>query len=184
MKYLDYFEKLKYCIDNIDWEVLKLIQENILRVINDDGNIYIIGNGGSASTASHWVVDMSKGLENENLKRVNIYNLSDNMPLITAYANDVAYEDIYYLQLKNKIKSTDILLILSCSGNSKNLVKAIEYAHKNDAFCISIVGDFNGKVLEYSDLKLIIKSRNYGIIEDIELSLNHQIVQNIRKDKE
>ena len=111
-----------------------------------------------------------------------MFNLSDNIPVITAYANDISYENIYYEQLKNRIKGEDLLIVLSASGNSKNLVKAIKYAKEKNVKTISMVGDFNGEVLKYSDDKIIINSNNYGIIEDIHLIINHVITSCIKEE--
>lgn len=179
--YSKYVHELKECIEVIDFKILKKIEEKIVETVKKNGNIYLIGNGGNAATAAHWVADFSKGIENIESNKVNMYSLSDNIPIVTAYANDMSFEDIYYLQLRNKLKESDLLIILSASGNSKNLVKAAKYTKEQNVFCISIVGNFNGEVIKYSDLKLIINSKNYGIIEDIQLTINHLISQNIRK---
>lgn len=180
--YKEYFKELKYCIDLLDINEIIQIKNVIVNAIKNKGNIYIIGNGGSASTASHYVVDFTKKLDFNNFPRVNMFNLSDNIPVITAYANDISYESIYYEQLKNKIKGEDLLIVLSASGNSKNLVKAIKYAKEKQVKTISIVGDFNGEVLKYSDDKIIINSKNYGIIEDIHLIINHAITSSIKEE--
>ena len=107
-------------------------------------------------------------------------SLSDNIPLLTAYANDVSYDDIYLFQLEKIMQKRDLIIILSVSGNSSNLVKAVKYAKENNTTVISIVGDYKGKVLDYSDMSLIVNSKNYGIVEDIQLSLGHMISQNIK----
>lgn len=180
--YNNYFEELKKCVDLLDIDEITKIEKVIVSTIKNNGNIYVIGNGGSSSTASHYVVDFTKKLDFDELPRVNIHNLSDNMPIITAYANDVSYDDIYYKQLKNRITTFDILIILSASGNSKNLVKAAEYAEAKNVSVISIVGNFNGEVLKHSNYKIVINSQNYGIIEDIHLILNHAISDNIKEE--
>ena len=112
---------------------------------------------------------------------MNIGNLGDNISTVTAYANDISYEDIYFEQLKNKIVNSDMLIVLSASGKSKNLLKAAKYAKERKASVVSIVGNFEGEVLKFSDYKLIIDSKDYGIIEDIHLSLNHVISSNIKE---
>ena len=180
-KYSKYINELSKCIEEMDYEILKKIEDKIVETVKKGGNIYLLGNGGNAATATHWVADFSKGIENIEGNKVNMYSLSDNISIVTAYANDMSFEDIYYLQLKNKLKMEDLLIILSASGNSKNLVKAIKYAKEQNILCISIVGDFDGQVTRYSDLKFIINSKNYGIIEDIQLTINHLISQSIRE---
>ena len=177
----EYFNELKRCIDLLDINEINRIEKLIVNTIKNRGNIYIIGNGGSSSTASHYVVDFTKKLDFDVLPRVNIYNLSDNIATLTAYANDISYEDIYFEQLKNKIVNSDMLIVLSASGKSKNLLKAAKYAKEMNASVVSIVGNFEGEVLKFSDYKLIIDSKDYGIIEDIHLSLNHVISSNIKE---
>lgn len=179
--YKEYFNELKRCIDLLDINEIERIEKLIVNTIKNRGNIYIMGNGGSSSTASHYVVDFTKKLDFDALPRVNIYNLSDNISTVTAYANDISYEDIYFEQLKNKIVNSDMLIVLSASGKSKNLLKAVKYAKERKASVVSIVGNFEGEVLKFSDYKLIIDSKNYGIIEDIHLSLNHVISSNIKE---
>ncbi|HCF65878.1 MAG TPA: SIS domain-containing protein [Clostridiaceae bacterium] len=179
--YKEYFNELKRCIDLLDVNEIERIEKLIVNTIKNRGNIYIIGNGGSSSTASHYVVDFTKKLDFNELPRVNIYNLSDNISTVTAYANDISYEDIYFEQLKNKIVNSDMLIVLSASGKSKNLLKAAKYAKERKASVVSIVGNFEGEVLKFSDYKLIIDSKDYGIIEDIHLSLNHVISSNIKE---
>ena len=179
--YKEYFNELKRCIDLLDVNEIERIEKLIVNTIKNRGSIYIIGNGGSSSTASHYVVDFTKKLDFNELPRVNIYNLSDNISTVTAYANDISYEDIYFEQLKNKIVNSDMLIVLSASGKSKNLLKAAKYAKERKASVVSIVGNFEGEVLKFSDYKLIIDSKDYGIIEDIHLSLNHVISSNIKE---
>ena len=179
--YKEYFNELKRCIDLLDVNEIERIEKLIVNTIKNRGNIYIIGNGGSSSTASHYVVDFTKKLDFNELPRVNIYNLSDNISTVTAYATDISYEDIYFEQLKNKIVNSDMLIVLSASGKSKNLLKAAKYAKERKASVVSIVGNFEGEVLKFSDYKLIIDSKDYGIIEDIHLSLNHVISSNIKE---
>lgn len=179
--YKEYFNELKRCIDLLDINEIERIEKLIVNTIKNRGNIYIIGNGGSSSTASHYVVDFTKKLDFDELPRVNIYNLSDNISTVTAYANDISYEDIYFKQLKNKIVNSDMLIVLSASGKSKNLLKAAKYARERNASVVSIVGNFEGEVLKFSNYKLIIDSKDYGIIEDIHLSLNHVISSNIKE---
>lgn len=180
--YKAYFNELKRCLDLLDINEIAQIKSVIVNTVLKKGNIYIIGNGGSSSTASHYVVDFTKKLDFDGLPRVNMYNLSDNTPTITAYANDISYEDIYFEQLKNKILDSDILIVLSASGKSKNLIKAAKYAKKMNALVVSIVGKFEGELLDISDYKIIIDSKDYGIIEDIHLSLNHVISSKIKEE--
>ena len=180
MYYDNYFEELKFALTKIDRNLLVGIESMIIKTVKKDGNIYLLGNGGNTATASHWVCDFNKGIGILSDKSVRMISLSDNISLLTAYANDASYDDIYLFQLEKIIQKRDLIIILSVSGNSSNLVKAAKYAKENNITVISIVGDYNGKVLDYSDISLIVYSKNYGIVEDIQLSLGHMISQNIK----
>lgn len=180
MYYDNYFEELKFALTKIDRNLLVGIESMIIKTVKKDGNIYLLGNGGNTATASHWVCDFNKGIGILSDKSVRMISLSDNISLLTAYANDASYDDIYLFQLEKIIQKRDLIIILSVSGNSGNLVKAAKYAKENNITVISIVGDYNGKVLDYSDISLIVYSKNYGIVEDIQLSLGHMISQNIK----
>ena len=133
------------------------------------GRIYIIGNGGSAATASHMVNDLGAGLRRRNIRSFDVESLSDNTPVCTAIANDIGYENIFYMQLKGRINKNDILIAISCSGNSENILKAVKYAKKQDAKIIGITGFDGGKLKKKSDINFHVQTDEgqYGIVEDI-----------------
>ena len=139
--------------------------------------IYILGNGGSASTASHWICDFGKGINTPKSKRMKMISLVDNVAILTALGNDVSYDDTFSEQLKNFLEEGDLVISLSVSGNSLNLVAAHKYAKSVGAHAVAIIGDYDGLLNEYSDSVLLISSKNYGIVEDIHLILNHIISQ-------
>ena len=114
---------------------------------NNDAKIYIIGNGGSAATASHMANDLSVGLKLREIRNFDVESLSDNSSVCTAIANDIGYENIFYAQLKNRIKKEDLLIAISCSGNSENIVKAARYAKEIGASVVGMTG-FNGGMLK------------------------------------
>ena len=190
-------------LDNIDAYIsdsLKTLtclpRENIVRIIgrlieayNNGNQIFILGNGGSASSASHFACDLGKGTLkhrcNEREKRFRIISLTDNFPLISAYANDISFDEIFSQQLRNLIVRNDLVIVLSGSGNSRNLIKAVDYAKKCGAYTIGLLG-FNkgGKLAKLVDDSIIIQSSNYGQIEDSHLILNHMITYCISQFKE
>ena len=137
--------------------------------------IYAIGNGGSASTASHFVNDMGKGASIGRETRFKTIPLTDNVEWMTALSNDLCYEDVYVEQLKNFAESGDILLAISGSGNSENVLRAVRYA--NDVGCVTIgfTGFEGGKLRELVQHCVVIPSDHMGRIEDMHLILQHMI---------
>ena len=169
-----YIKNLISILQNIDHESIASI---ITLLNNTSGKIYIIGNGGSAATASHMVNDLGVGLKRRNIKNFNIQSLSDNTPVFTALANDIGYENVFYMQLKDNITKDDVLIAISCSGNSKNITKAVKYAKKQGSKIVGITGFDGGKLKEKSDISFHIKTAKdeYGLVEDAHMILDHII---------
>lgn len=140
---------------------------------SNDKQVFIFGNGGSAGTSNHMVNDLSKGTAVEGKKRLRVIGLADNMSLLTAYANDCGYESIFEEQLKNLLNPGDVCIAISASGNSPNVVRAAEYARKNKAKVISLVGFTGGKLKPISDVAIYFNTHNYGICEDAQLMFSH-----------
>lgn len=143
----------------------------------DNKQVFIFGNGGSAGTSSHMVNDLSKGSSVEGKKRLRVIGLADNMSLLTAYANDCGYETVFEEQLKNLVNEGDICIAISASGNSPNVIRAVEYARKVKAYVISLVGFTGGKLKPLSDVALYFNTHNYGICEDAQLMFSHMSSQ-------
>jgi D-sedoheptulose 7-phosphate isomerase len=139
--------------------------------------IFTMGNGGSASTASHFACDINKGVSNGNKNRFRVFCLSDNVPTMLAYANDQSYEDIFVEQLKNMLAVRDVVLGISASGNSKNVIKGIKYANKNKAVSVVFTGYKGGKLAKIADIPIIIPVDDMQKIEDGHLILTHMIMQ-------
>jgi D-sedoheptulose 7-phosphate isomerase len=135
--------------------------------------VFVCGNGGSAGTANHMVNDLSKGCSVEGRKRLRALGLADNMSLLTSYANDCGYETVFEEQMKNLWQTGDLLIAISCSGNSPNVCKAAEYARANGGKVIGLIGFSGGKLLQLSDVPLHFKSFNYGACEDAQLMFSH-----------
>ncbi len=135
--------------------------------------VFIFGNGGSAGTASHMVNDLSKGTAVDGKKRLRVIGLSDNMSLLTAYANDCGYETVFEEQLKNLLNPGDVCIAISASGNSSNVIRGVEYAKKMGAKVIGLVGFTGGKLRPLSDAPIYFETHNYGICEDAQLMFSH-----------
>ena len=172
-------------LDEIDLQAIEKIGEILSMAYKNERSVFIIGNGGSASTASHFACDLSKGtLErhyNMYEKRFKAYLLTDNVALLTAYGNDLDYQDIFTQQLRNLIQKGDILIAITGSGNSKNIVNAVKLANSLGAITIGFLGFDGGEVKDLVDEKIIVKSNNYGIIEDAHLMLEHMICLSLKE---
>lgn len=137
--------------------------------------IYAIGNGGSASTASHFVNDMGKGASIGRETRFKTIPLTDNVEWMTALSNDLCYEDVYVEQLKNFAEPGDVLLAISGSGNSENVLRAVRYANEVGCVTIGFTGFEGGKLRELVQHCVVIPSDHMGRIEDMHLILQHMI---------
>lgn len=175
----DYFEKLSIGLNKLDVSEIEKIVDILLNAWMNDKQIFIAGNGGSAATASHLVCDLGKGtlkrMYDPTEKRFKVMSLTDNVPLLTALANDVQYENIFSQQLNNLIERGDLLIIISGSGNSENILRAIKLAQEKKATVIGFLGSNGGKAKEMVDHYIIYEESHYGRIEDSHSILSHLI---------
>ena len=139
----------------------------------DNRKIFFCGNGGSASTASHFTSDLAKGTIVEGVPRFKVLSLADNIPQMLAWGNDSCYEDIFVEQLKNLMEPGDVVVGISGSGNSENVLRAISYASKNDGTTVGITGFDGGKIKDMVDLCLIVPVHNMQKTEDIHMLVDH-----------
>ena len=167
--------KLKKQIDLINPSEIELLINNLIRCAQNNSSVYIIGNGGSAATASHMQNDLGSGLKRRGILDLDILSLCDNLSVITALANDISYQDIYYLQLKDTIKANDILIAISCSGTSPNIIKAVDYSKSIGATIVGFTGFDGGSLLELSDINFHVDTEKgeYGIVESAHVIINH-----------
>jgi len=171
-----YIERLRYLLSELDVEVIASIIDS-MEELHGKGKIYIIGNGGSAATASHMANDLAGGLKLRDIRNFDVESLADNNALCTAISNDIGYENIFYAQIKDKINDNDMLIAISCSGNSANIVKAVEYAKSVGTKIVGLTGFSGGKLKGLSDINYHINSENgeYGLVEDLHMILDHII---------
>ena len=142
--------------------------------------IFVMGNGGSAATASHMGCDLAKNTLGANFPRPRVHALSDSTPLITAYGNDCGYDAIFAEELSNFIEPGDVVLAISASGNSANVLKAIELANQHDAYTIGWSGYDGGQLATLVDLPLVVPCHNIEQIEDIHMMLAHMVTMGVR----
>ncbi len=177
MDYVDqYLTELEAVIHSLSRDDVRKVVEALLVAWRADKQIFIIGNGGSAATASHMMNDINKLTIMPGKPRFRAIALSDNVPLMTAWGNDAAYEDIFAEPLRNLMRADDILIAISTSGNSPNIVKAVDVAHDEyNAQVIAFVGDKGGRLAEQADILIRIPSDHIGQQEDGHVILDHVI---------
>ena len=169
----EYISHLQTAISTLPIDRIKKVVEILLEAYRDEKRVFIIGNGGSAATASHFACDLGKGTICEGGKRFKVISLTDNIPLMTAWANDSGYDHIFKEQLENLLEIGDVVIGISASGNSKNILDAIEYANSKDCITIGFTGFNGGKLSNMVEECIIAKSDRYGPVEDIHLILDH-----------
>lgn len=172
----DYILKLNELMNDMDLASLNDFYELLLNT-TEEATIYILGNGGSATTASHMANDLAVGLKIRNLKNLKVFSLSDNAAISYAIANDIGFENVFYMQLKDILKPTDIIVAISCSGNSPNIIKAIDYAKEVKCKIIGLTGFDGGRLKELSDISIHFETEKsqYGLVEDAHSIINHLI---------
>lgn len=177
----EYIIKLNKAQNLIDIAKIVSIYKILEKSILDNGQIFVAGNGGSASVANHFLCDFNKGIKNSSKQELipKVISLSNSIELITAISNDISFKKIFSFQLENFAKENDCIVLFSCSGASKNIVEAIKIAKKKKIKIIFITG-FLKKKLNIADVHLDLSCKNYGITEDIFSSIMHMISQFIR----
>lgn len=158
-------------IDKID-EAMQLIRETYEK----EGTIYIFGNGGSSATASHYQNDFNKGISEYVEKKFRFACLNDNMATVMAIANDIGFEEVFRFQLKNKLQPNDIVIAISGSGNSKNVLNAVEYAISCGNKIIGMTGFDGGKLADVSDVSLHVPIHSMQVTEDVHMIFDHMIM--------
>ncbi len=171
----DYADRLKKAFDALDRDQINDVMNVLLKAYENENTIYIFGNGGSASTASHYVCDFNKGVSIKLTKKFRFVCLNDNVATVMAIANDCGYENVFSMQLEGKLKKGDIIFAISGSGNSKNVIKAVEYAKSQGNEIVSLTGYSGGKLLELSDHPIHANINDMQIAEDVHMMLCHMI---------
>lgn len=177
-EYLDqYTAALSEVMRNFDESQFSKAVDILAGAYRGDKQIFIAGNGGSAGTANHFVCDFGKNaVQQPGKRRFRIISLSDNVEKITALGNDLAFEEIFRQQLINLMNEGDVLMVVSASGNSPNIVRACEYAREKKASIIALAGFSGGKIKAFADAALVAPLESYEQIEDIHLIMLHMIV--------
>jgi D-sedoheptulose 7-phosphate isomerase len=174
----DYLTRLKLILDDVDVNIVSDIIDTLEETVVNNSRIYIIGNGGSSATASHMANDLGAGgLRRRDIVNFDVISLADNSPVITAVANDIGYENIFYMQMRGIINPTDVVIAISCSGDSTNIIKAVDYAQTIGCKIIGITGFNGGHLKKVSDINFHVDApkNEYGLVEDVHMILDHII---------
>lgn len=170
-----YKAELIHAIDSVDLEKVSRAIEILAQARDEGRRIFVCGNGGSASTASHFATDLVKGASYGRSTRFRILALTDSLPTISAYSNDVSYECIFAEQMKNFAEPGDVVIAISSSGNSPNVLRAVEYADSIGCQTIALTGCEGGKLGPLAQLEIQVAHPHTGRIEDLHMVILHMI---------
>ena len=176
-----YFTELEQMLRAISLPDLEVVLQILEEAYRNGHRIFIMGNGGSAATASHFALDLAKNTIMPGVPRLKAISLTDHVPLITAWSNDTAYEHIFAEQLANMIEPGDVAIGISASGNSPNVINALRLARQNHAATIGLLGAKGGKIKDIVDAYVLAPGQNIEQEEDAHMILAHVITRHMRE---
>ena len=172
-----YITRLAEILEGINGREFEEFITALHKAYQKESNIFIFGNGGSATTASHFACDMNKGTGHGKSKKFKVVCLNDNVPILLAYANDISYDDVFVQQLKNFVRAEDLVIGVSGSGNSENIVRAVSYANERGIATFGICGFDGGSLKNVAQNSLVIDCDDMQKIEDAHLIIFHCAMQ-------
>jgi len=171
----DYIRAQQAALGAIPAGAVERIMGLLRRALLEDRQIFVFGNGGSAANASQFATDLGKGASDKIGRRFRVMSLNDNVSWVTALGNDYSYEDVFVGQLQNYARPGDIAITMSVSGNSPNVVKAIDWAVKNGLHTVALVGGKRGRVADIAHDVIVINDVHYGRVEDCHMTICHML---------
>lgn len=171
----NYLAELREVLERLPSEPIERFVELLAASRTEERTIYAFGNGGSASTASHFVCDLVKNTVRAESPRIRAIGLNDNIPTFSAYANDVGYDSVFAEPLKTLAQSDDIAVAISCSGNSPNVLRAIEVAREMNMRTVGLTGFEGGSLRELVELAIVVPCDDMRQIEDAHLAICHAV---------
>ncbi len=175
-----YIEDLAALLRTIDLAAVERVGSVIWKAYCDRRAVFIIGNGGSAATASHFACDLAKGVTVPGKRRMRAVSLTDNAALMTAIGNDIGYDKLFTEQIANLAEKGDVLIAISASGNSPNILDTLRWANENDLVTVAVLGFDGGEAAKIAEHLVLAESRNYGLVEDFHLIFEHAMSQWLR----
>jgi phosphoheptose isomerase len=176
-----YTQELHAILDRLDYAAIERIVDRLLRAYQDGRRVYAIGNGGSAATAAHIVCDFGKNTGGPTWPGLRVSCLTDNVPTATALSNDHGYDSVFVRQLTTLLDPGDLVIALSASGKSPNIVSAMRAARERGAAVVGLLGFDGGPARDLCDEAIVVSSFNYGQVEDAHLVIGHIISQYLRE---
>ena len=177
----EFLAKERDAVNQLDTAEIEKAFIFLMGAIRRGNTIYCFGNGGSASTASHFANDFNKIINSKLDKKFNFICLNDNVPTMMAVANDIGYEEVFRFQMLGHVKPGDVVIAISGSGNSENAINAVTYAMENGATIIGLTGFDGGKLKQLAHINLWVPINNMLITEDVHLMFNHLLVSLLSK---
>lgn len=177
----EYLELEKEVLSKLDIDAINDALNELNSCLEREGTIYIFGNGGSSATASHFQNDFNKGISEWTEKKFRFNCLNDNFATVMAIANDIGFDEVFRFQLKGKLKKEDLVMAISGSGNSKNVLNAVEYAKEIGTKIIGLTGYEGGKLKQMSDISLHVPIKSMQITEDVHMIYDHVMMSMLYK---
>lgn len=171
----DYVSEQRSALESIPLDEVEKLIHHFRDALQEDRQIFVFGNGGSAANASHMITDLGKGASDKTYRRFRCLSLNDNSNWLTAIGNDYCYEDIFLRQLQNYARPGDLVMVMSVSGNSPNLVKAIEWCRENEIRTVALLGKNKALLSDIADQVIAVDSMHYGRVEDCHMHICHMI---------
>ena len=177
----NYIDGVKRCLGELPAEEIQATIDAILGAYHRNNSVFVLGNGGSAATASHFALDLSKVTRVEGKHHLRAMSLTDNVPLLTALSNDISYASVFKEQLASFLSEGDVVICITASGNSPNVLEAARYARAKGATTIGLIGFGGGKLKEIADIAITISLKSYRQVEDTHMVLAHLISQEVER---
>ncbi len=175
-----YFLKLKRIVEDFSDDLVKKLGIIIVNTSKKGGRVFLCGNGGSAALANHAVCDLNKIKDHRGKRAIRAISLSSNIPYFSAISNDFSYEDVFKYQLIDNLKEEDILIAISCSGKSKNVLSAVSYAKEVGIYTVAITGNPGNPLSKLADFSIIVPSDDTQLIEDLHLIIFHSLIKGLK----
>jgi D-sedoheptulose 7-phosphate isomerase len=175
-----YLQQVSDVLKRLPFALIDQVTDGLWNAYREDRVVYLFGNGGSAALASHCACDLGKGTIMNGHRRFRVLALTDNLPLLTAWANDASFADVFAEQLRSFLRKDDVVFAFSASGNSPNVLNALSLAQEIGALTMGLTGFQGGKMKAFCELCVVIPSENMQVIEDVHLSVTHSIFTSLR----
>lgn len=176
----NYYNTVGLLCNTLDYKAIEGLTKQIFKTWVDKGQVFVFGNGGSACTATHFVADLVKTAAVEGKRHLHAFSLNDNVGLLTAIGNDITYDDIFRYALSCYAKPGDMVIAISCSGNSPNVLQACHWAKENKLLVAAVTGFAGGHLKDLADLHINVPHEDFGIVESLHSSIAHIVTQEFK----